>query len=79
MKVQFLLWVALGLLLVCCAQIRREGFKNVDYDAQNQLAKINTKILPGKAVCIRGAQCISGRCLENNNETTYGYCAEPIA
>ena len=54
---------------------RREGYKNVDSDAQNQLEKITTKILPAKAVCIRGAQCISGKCLENNNETTYGYCA----
>ena len=56
----------------------REGFKNVDYDAQNQLEKITTKILPGKAICIRGTQCISGVCLENNNETTYGYCKDPI-
>ena len=58
---------------------RTEGYKNVDMDAQNQLDKIKTKILPGKAVCIRGAQCLSGKCLETNNETTYGYCAEPIA
>lgn len=53
---------------------RTEGYKNVDTDAQTQLDKIKTKILPAKAICVRGAQCISGKCLETNNETTYGYC-----
>jgi hypothetical protein len=56
----------------------QEGYKNIDYDAQNQLEKIVTKVLPENAICIRGAQCVSGRCLENNNETTYGYCAKPM-
>ena len=66
------------ILLGCLLQPRNDGFKNIDFDAQNQLEKITTKILPGKAICIRGAQCISGKCLENNNETTFGYCADPI-
>ena len=39
---------------------------------------IKTKILPENAVCIRGAQCQSGKCFETNNETTYGYCSAPI-
>lgn len=56
-----------------------EGFKNIDNDAANELNKITQKILPYRATCIRGAQCISGRCLETNNEATYGYCAQPIA
>jgi len=56
----------------------RERFKNIDNDAANELAKINQKILPHRAICIRGAQCISGKCLESNNEGTYGYCAEPL-
>jgi hypothetical protein len=56
----------------------RERFKNIDNDAANELAKINQKILPYRAICIRGAQCISGKCLEANNEATYGYCAEPL-
>lgn len=68
----FVLITILVLLYVCLVQ--REGFKNVDFDARNQIEKIRTKILPSNALCIRGAQCISGRCLENNNETTYGYC-----
>lgn len=66
------------ILLAWTFQIVKEGFKNVDYDAQNELEKIKTKILPAKAICIRGAQCQSGKCLETNNETTYGYCSEPI-
>ncbi len=58
--------------------LRKEGYKNIDTDAQNQLEKIVTKVLPENAICIRGAQCQSGKCLENNNETTYGYCSKPI-
>lgn len=58
---------------------QKEGFKNVDNEAANELDKIVTKILPYRALCIRNAQCISGKCLETNNETTYGYCAQPIA
>jgi hypothetical protein len=54
-----------------------EGFKNLDNNAANELNKITQKILPHRATCIRNAQCISGRCLDNNNETTYGYCAQP--
>ena len=53
-------------------------FVDIDNDAANELAKINQKILPHRAICIRGAQCISGKCLESNNEGTYGYCAEPL-
>lgn len=56
-----------------------EGFKNIDNDAANELNKITQKLLPHRAICIRGAQCISGKCLETNNETTYGYCSKPIA
>lgn len=78
MKVKSIL---LGLLLVgillYIARIPREGYKNIDVDAQAQLDKIITKVLPENAVCIRGAQCLSGKCLETNNETTYGYCSKP--
>jgi hypothetical protein len=56
-----------------------EGFKNLDTEAANELNKITQKVLPHRATCIRGAQCISGRCLETNNEATYGYCAQPMA
>jgi hypothetical protein len=66
--------LALILLVAVLLFQTSEGFKNVDFDAQNQIAKINQKILPKNALCIRGAQCISGKCLDNNNETTYGYC-----
>jgi len=51
-----------------------EGFKNVSSDAQNQIALITTKTLPKNALCIRGAQCISGKCIANQNETLFGYC-----
>lgn len=78
MKRSFLLWVILVILVACLFQTRKEGYKNVDFDAQNELEKITTKILPYRAICIRGAQCISGKCLENNNETTFGYCAQPL-
>jgi hypothetical protein len=78
MKVQkILLGVLLLGLLVYIVRIPREGYKNIDVDAQVQLEKILTKVLPENAVCIRGAQCLSGKCLENNNETTYGYCSKP--
>lgn len=70
--------VVIGILLVCLWNQKREGYKNIDFDAQNELEKINTKILPYRAICIRGAQCMSGKCLENNNETTFGYCAQPL-
>jgi hypothetical protein len=53
---------------------RMEGFKNVSSDAQNQITKIVTKSLPKNALCKRGAQCLSGKCLTNQNETLYGYC-----
>ncbi len=66
--------LALILLVAVLLFQTSEGFKNVDFDAQNQIAKITQKILPKNALCIRGAQCISGKCLDNNNETTYGYC-----
>jgi hypothetical protein len=78
-QISLVLALVVGILLFCLLQPKKDGFKNIDFDAQNQLEKITTKILPGKAICIRGAQCISGKCLENNNETTFGYCAEPIA
>lgn len=54
--------------------LRKEGFKNVSSDAKNQIQKIVTKSLPKNALCIRGSQCISGKCLTNQNETLYGYC-----
>jgi hypothetical protein len=75
------IWIGflLFLLFVCIVILNyQEGFKNIDYDAENQLDKIVTKVLPENAICIRGAQCISGRCLETNNGTTYGYCAKPL-
>lgn len=71
-------WILLGVVLLCCLFTQREGFKNLDNEAANELAKINTKILPGRAICIRGEQCISGKCLETNNSATYGYCANPL-
>lgn len=74
------IWIGAIIILVSLYYIlmRREGFKNVDFDAQNKLEKIVNKVLPENAVCIRGAQCISGKCLETNNETTYGYCSKPL-
>ncbi len=54
--------------------VRKEGFKNVSSEAQNQIQKIVTKSLPKNALCIRGTQCTSGKCLTNQNETLYGYC-----
>lgn len=66
--------LAVLILLTALLFGKKEGFKNVDFDARNQIEKITTKILPSKSLCIRGAQCISGVCLETNNETTYGYC-----
>lgn len=66
------------LFLYCVLAKRMESFKNLDNDAANELAKINQKILPHRATCINGNQCLSGRCLDNNNETTYGYCDKPI-
>lgn len=70
--------ILLGLLILyfvyMLVQQYREGFKNVDSDAALRLEKIKTRILPSGSLCIRGAQCISGVCLENNNETTYGFC-----
>lgn len=78
MKQRLILWILVGILLVCLFQSQREGYKNIDFDAQNELGKITTKILPHRAICIRGEQCLSGKCLENNNETTFGYCAQPL-
>ena len=75
---QLLSLVLLILLVAWSFQIVKEGFKNVDYDAQNKLEFIKTKILPENAICSRGAQCQSGKCFETNNETTYGYCSAPI-
>jgi hypothetical protein len=74
-----LIGIFLILALYCILVKRAESFKNLDNDAANELNKIVTKILPYRATCIRNAQCISGKCLETNNETTYGYCAQPIA
>jgi hypothetical protein len=62
------------ILVLYCFLTKQEGYKNVDFDAQNKIETITTKILPKNAICIRGAQCLSGKCLETNNETTYGYC-----
>lgn len=79
MKVKkIIVGVLVVLLLLWTFQIVKEGFKNIDTDAENELAKIKTKILPAKAICINGTQCLSGKCLEINNESTYGYCADPI-
>jgi hypothetical protein len=80
MKSNKVLFGAGFLLLVLYIVLTRrvDGFKNVDVDARNQLEKIVNKVLPENAVCIRGAQCISGKCLETNNETTYGYCSKPL-
>jgi hypothetical protein len=79
MKGKAYLWSALLIGILYIAFIKTsEGFKNLDYEAQTELNKITTKILPYRATCIRGAQCISGKCLETNNETTYGYCAQPL-
>lgn len=67
----------LGVLLVIglyYGLCRMEGFKNVSSDAQNQIALITTKTLPKNALCIRGSQCVSGKCITNQNETLYGYC-----
>jgi hypothetical protein len=74
-----LIGIFLIVALYCILAKRAESFKNLDNDAANELNKIVTKILPYRATCIRNAQCISGKCLETNNETTYGYCAQPIA
>lgn len=79
MKGKAILWGVLFIGILYIAFVKTsEGFKNLDYEAANELEKIVTKILPHRAICIRGAQCISGKCLENNNETTYGYCAQPL-
>jgi hypothetical protein len=75
------IWIGvLLLILLLCIVLSKnqEGYKNVDFDARNQLDKIVTKVLPENAICIRGAQCISGRCLETNNGTTFGYCAKAL-
>ena len=75
-----ILYFALLIVILYIAFITTsEGFKNIDNDAANELNKITQKVLPYRAICIRGAQCISGKCLETNNESTYGYCAQPIA
>jgi hypothetical protein len=67
------------ILYVALTKSRKfEDFKNIDNDAANELGKINQKILPHRAICIRNAQCVSGRCLETNNEATYGYCDKPF-
>jgi hypothetical protein len=76
---KWILWGAILIVILYIAYVKTsEGFKNIDYDAANELNKITTKILPYRATCIRGAQCISGKCLETNNETTYGYCSQPL-
>lgn len=69
----------IGFLYFVLVNKQNEAFKNVDNEAANELNKIVTKSLPYRAICIRNAQCISGKCLETNNETTYGYCAQPMA
>ncbi len=65
--------------LYCFLAKRVEGFKNIDTEAANEFMKIKQKILPHRAICINGTQCLSGKCLETNNETTYGYCDKPMA
>ena len=77
MKNSILYLVLLVIVLYAAFLATSEGFKNVDNEAANELTKITQKILPYRATCIKGAQCISGKCLETNNETTYGYCAQP--
>lgn len=79
MKQVFFLLLLLVIFLYFACLETSEGFKNIDNDAANELAKITQKVLPHRAICIRGAQCISGKCLETNNEATYGYCDKPIA
>ena len=78
MKKGVLYLILLVVILYGAFVATSEGFKNVDNEAANELNKIRQKILPHRAICIRNAQCISGKCLETNNEATYGYCAEPI-
>ena len=74
MKLRNILLGGLVLFLVYVLFRQTEGFKNVDSDAALRLEKIKTKILPSGSLCIRGPQCISGVCLENKNETMYGFC-----
>lgn len=74
MKPESLCIVCLVAILLAAMIPRNEGYKNVSATAQNEIVKINTKILPSKALCVRGAQCQSGKCLTNANESLYGYC-----
>jgi hypothetical protein len=70
--------LALGILFIAVLYsvltLQTEGYKNVDFVAKNQIERITNKVLPSNALCIRGAQCQSGVCINTNNETTYGYC-----
>ena len=69
------LWLLLFLFLVAALMVPRvEGYKNVTLSAQTKLDRLTTRILPSTAICARDAQCISGKCLETNNESTYGFC-----
>jgi len=80
MKAQIVWLLAIVIILYAALTVskRADRFKNIDNDAANELAKITQKLLPHRAICIRGAQCISGKCLETNNESTYGYCDAPL-
>lgn len=74
MKTQNLCFLCLAILFLVVLFSSTEGYKNVSSTAQNEITKITTKILPSKAICIKGAQCQSGKCLTNANESLYGYC-----
>lgn len=74
MKGQSLCIVCVIAILLAVMIPRNEGYKNVSATAQNEIIKINTKILPTKALCVKGSQCQSGKCLTNANESLYGYC-----
>jgi hypothetical protein len=65
---------AMLLALLLFFFVRVDGFKNVSFQAENQIKKITNKVLPSNALCIKGSQCLSGVCLESNNEALYGYC-----
>lgn len=68
------LWVLGGLLILCALMPRTEGFKNVALTAQSKLESITQKVLPKNSVCVRNAQCLSGKCIGTDNESLFGYC-----
>ena len=67
-----LVFVLAALLLLLLS--KREGFKNVAFNAENQIRKITNRVLPTNALCIQGSQCVSGVCLDSANGALYGYC-----